>query len=98
MSNKNVLGLIAGQGRLPFLIAEGAKRAGLRVICIGLAESAEPSLAEKVDVFLTGPIARPGNWIGKLRKYGVTETIMVGRVAKKRIYTPWRIVHYLPDW
>ena len=23
---------------------------------------------------------------------------MVGRVAKKRIYTPWRIIRYLPDW
>jgi DUF1009 family protein len=23
---------------------------------------------------------------------------MVGRVSKKRIYTPWRIVKYLPDW
>ena len=23
---------------------------------------------------------------------------MVGRVAKTRVYTPWRIVKYLPDW
>ncbi|GAG53279.1 unnamed protein product, partial [marine sediment metagenome] len=23
---------------------------------------------------------------------------MVGRVAKRRIYTPWRILQYLPDW
>jgi DUF1009 family protein len=93
-----VLGLIAGQGRLPFLVAEGARQAGMRVICAGLADSAEPELASVVDVFFYGAIARPGGWMRKLRRHGVTETIMVGRVAKTKIYTPWRIVRYLPDW
>lgn len=92
------LGLIAGQGRLPFLVADGARRAGFKVICIGLADSAEPALAGHVDAFFTGAIARPGGWMRKLRKHGVRETIMVGRVAKTKIYTPWRIVKYLPDW
>jgi len=98
MDSGKIVGLIAGQGRLPFLVADGARRAGLRVICVGLADSAEPSLADHVDVFFHGAIARPGGWMRKLRKHGVRETIMVGRVAKKRIYTPWRIVKYMPDW
>jgi DUF1009 family protein len=63
-----------------------------------LADNAEPDLACEVDVFYTVAIARPGCWMRKLRKHGVTRTIMVGRVAKKRIYTPWRILRYLPDW
>jgi len=98
MSTENVLGLIAGQGRLPFLVAEGAKRAGLRVVCVGLAGSVDPALADEVDVFYNVALARPGTWIRKLRKHGVTSTIMVGRVAKTKIYTPWRILRYLPDW
>ena len=98
ISEPKTLGLIAGQGRLPFLVADGAKRAGLRVICVGLADNAEPSLAEHVDHFFYGAIARPGGWMRKLRKYGVRDTIMVGRVSKRQIYTPWRIVKYLPDW
>lgn len=100
MNNKQqqVIGLIAGQGRLPFLVAEGAKKAGYRVICAGLADNAEPELADCVDVFFYGAIARPGGWMRQLAKYGVTDTIMVGRVSKKNIYTPWRIVKYLPDW
>jgi len=97
-NNAPVLGLIAGQGRLPFLVAEGAKRAGMRVVCAGLADSADPALSSVVDVFFYGAIARPGGWMRKLRRYGVTETIMVGRVAKTKIYTPWRIVKFLPDW
>lgn len=98
MDSGKIVGLIAGQGRLPFLVADGARRAGCKVVCIGLADSVEPSLAEHVDVFFHGAIARPGGWMRKLRRYGVRETIMVGRVAKTRIYTPWRIVKYLPDW
>ena len=95
---KVVLGLIAGAGRLPFLVAGGAKQAGLKVVCLGLGETAENSLADDVDVFYRVALARPGAWIRKLRKHGVTRTIMVGRVSKGRLFTPWRIVQYLPDW
>ena len=95
---QNKIGLIAGQGRLPFMVAEGAKAAGMKVICVGLVDNAEPALAQVVDSFYNVAIARPGSWIRKLKKHGVTETIMVGRVAKRRIYTPWRILRYLPDW
>ena len=93
-----MLGLIAGEGRLPFLVAAGAKQAGLRVICVGLAETADRNLADEVDVFYRAAIARPGGWIRRLRKHRVTRTIMVGRVSKGRLFTPWRIVQYLPDW
>jgi len=98
MVNEKILGLIAGEGRLPFLVAQGAKRAGLKVVCVGLAGSAEPDLAKEVDVFYKVALARPGSWIRKLRRHGVTRTIMIGRVAKANIYTPHRILHYLPDW
>ena len=80
------------------MVADGARRAGFRVVCVGLADNAEPALKDHVDHFFYGAIARPGGWMRKLRKYGVCETIMVGRVAKTQIYTPWRIVKYLPDW
>jgi hypothetical protein len=95
---RDVLGLIAGEGRLPFLVAGGARRAGLKVVCVGLAEAAEKTLAGEVDVFYSVALARPGAWIRKLRKHGVTRTIMVGRVPKPRLHTPWRIMRYLPDW
>lgn len=97
-TNSPVLGLIAGQGRLPFLVADGARKTGLKVVCAALADNAEAGLAESVDVFFYGAIARPGGWMRKLRRYGVSRTIMVGRVTKTNIYTPWRIVKYLPDW
>jgi UDP-2,3-diacylglucosamine hydrolase len=97
MTETNVLGLIAGQGRLPFLVAAGAKKAGLKVVCAGLGDNPDDGLANCVDVFITVPMARPGTWIKKLRAHGAGKTVMVGRVAKTNIYTPWRILRYLPD-
>jgi DUF1009 family protein len=97
MNAENILGLIAGEGRLPFLVAAGAKQAGLRVVCVGLEGSVEPDLAGEVDVFYEVAVARPGSWIRKLRRHKVRRTIIVGRVAKGRIFTPWRILRYLPD-
>lgn len=98
MSNREVLGLIAGYGRLPFIVAAGAREAGLKLICVGLADSAEPALAESVDVYYSAAIARPGSWVRKLRRHGVSRAIMAGRIAKGRVHTPWRIIRYLPDW
>ena len=93
-----VLGLIAGQGRLPFLVADGARAAGRRVVCVALADQADHRLAEHVDLFAWVPVARLGAWIKHLRRQQVTGTIMVGRVAKRRMYTPRRILQYRPDW
>jgi DUF1009 family protein len=96
--NSDVLGLIAGEGRLPSLVAASAKRAGLRVVCVSLGDTAESSLADEVDVFYRVGIARPGSWIRKLKKHSVVRAVMVGRIDKSQIFTPWRIPKYLPDW
>jgi DUF1009 family protein len=93
-----VVGLIAGEGRLPFIIAAGVRQAGLKLVCVGLAGSVDASLAEQTDVFYEVHLARPASWVRKLKKHGVTSAIMAGRVDKGRIFTPWRILRYLPDW
>ena len=98
MNQSEVVGLIAGEGRLPFMIAAGVRRAGQKVVCVGLAGSVEATLAGEVDEFYTVPVARPGSWISKLKKHGVSHAILAGGIAKRRIFTPWRILRYLPDW
>jgi DUF1009 family protein len=92
------LGLIAGGGRLPFMVARGARRAGRKVVCVGFADYVDALLAEEVDAFYEVSVARPGGWIRRLRRHGVTDAIMVGRVTKSHLFTPRRILRYLPDW
>jgi len=98
LSNQRIIGLIAGGGRLPILVAQGARQAGWRVICAGLGDNPLPQLAELADYYAAVPVARPGAWIRKLRKNGVTDAIMVGKIRKENLFTPWRILRYLPDW
>jgi DUF1009 family protein len=98
MNSEKIIGLIAGSGRLPILVAQGAQQAGFRVICTGLCSNPEPELIGLVDYYTEVPIARPGVWIRKLRKNGVTDAIMVGKVNKETLFTPRRILRYLPDW
>ncbi len=98
MAEETILGLIAGGGRLPFMVASGARKAGLKVVCVGLSDSPDPTLSDEVDVFYRVGVSRPGGWIRKLRKHGVNRTIMVGRVAKSGLFSSWRIFRYIPDW
>ncbi len=92
------LGLIAGGGLLPCMVAQGARKAGRKVICVGFAGYVDTPLAQEVDAFYEVSVARPGGWIRRLRRHGVTDAIMVGKVTKSHLFTPHRILHYLPDW
>lgn len=92
------LGLIAGQGRLPIIVAEGMKAAGVRVCCIGLRSQYDADLPARCDEFGEAGVARLGRWIRLCRKWGVDRAVMVGRVAKTRIHDPLRVIRELPDW
>ena len=92
------LGLIAGQGRLPVVTALGMRAAGRRVACVGLKDQFDADLPGYCDSFGRAGIIRIGRWIRLLRKQGVCEAVMVGRVRKARMYEPLRIVRQMPDW
>ena len=62
MDSAKVVGLIAGEGRLPFMIAAGIRREGMKVVCVGLAGSVEQAVdSQKMwQIF-----AEDGNKIGR---------------------------------
>ncbi len=91
------LGLIAGNGALPLLIARGARSAGRRLVVVGLRGQADPALRELAEKFAWAGVVRPGRWIRLLRGWGASQAILAGGVRKAEIYTPWRLVRYLPD-
>jgi DUF1009 family protein len=92
------LGLIAGEGAFPLLVARGAHQAGRRVVCCAFAGHASPDLRKECDRFQWVGITRIGRWIQVLRQAGCAEAIMVGRVAKSAMYDRWRYLRYIPDW
>ena len=71
------LGLIAGNGRFPFLAAAGARRAGRRVVALAIREEASPELEREVDEI---------HWIG-LGQLG--RGISILRSARARARRSW---------
>ncbi len=94
----NPLGLIAGSGRFPFLVAAGARRSGRPVVALGLRGLTDPALRGEVDRFHWTGIVRLGGWIRKFRRYGVREAILAGAVRKSEMYGRFRLLRYVPDW
>lgn len=91
------IGLIAGQGKLPILTAQGIRRTGRPVACVGLYDQFDPALPPLCDQFRTAGIVQIGRWIRLLKRQGVHEAVMVGRVTKVRMYDPLHLFRQLPD-
>jgi len=80
------IGLIAGGGQFPLLIAEAAKKQGIRVIAVAHQGETETSLSEKVDDIIWVKLGQLGRLIQGLKRHGVTKTLMAGTIAKKRMF------------
>ena len=92
------LGLIAGEGVFPVLVARGARAAGRKVVCAAFSRNAWPELRKEVDEFRWVGVLRMNKWISVLRSAGCSDAIMVGRVQKSQMYDRWRYFRYVPDW
>jgi len=80
------LGLIAGNGRFPFLVAAGARRAGRRVIAVAILEEAAPDLADAVDEIHWVGLGQLGRCIEALHGAGAREAVMAGQVKHRQIF------------
>jgi len=98
LAPRQPVGLIAGAGRLPFLVAAGIRQAGRPVVMVALAGSASARLEALADVFTWGGLTRPGRWLRFFRKNDIHEAVMVGGVRKQAMYSPRVLLRYLPDW
>jgi DUF1009 family protein len=92
------IGIIAGGGRLPILVAEGIRASGRKVVCVGLSDFYNPELRNYTDTFAEAGMIRLNRWIKLLKSWGATQAVMIGKVEKTNIYTPGRAFRQLPDW
>jgi len=86
-------GLIAGNGRFPFLVLEAARNQGIDMVVIALREEAAPELAgiaRRLHWVSLGELSRT---IELLHQEGVTHAVMAGQVKHNKIFSSIR-----PDW
>ncbi len=80
------VGLIAGGGQFPLMVAEGARRHGFRIVAVAHKGETEPTLSDLVDKITWIKLGQLGQMIKALKKEGVQKTLMAGSITKKRMF------------
>lgn len=91
------VGLLAGGGQFPVEFAQAAAREGHEIVCLGIAGMASDALVEICHSFRTLPLARIGGAIRHFRKRGVEQAVMAGKIEKRILFDPFRIIRLMPD-
>lgn len=81
------LGLIAGNGKFPFLVLEGARRAGASVAVAAIREETDPAIESLADRFTWVGIGQLGKMLRFFKAEGVDKAIMAGQVKHVQIFS-----------
>ncbi|MFZ5471119.1 MAG: LpxI family protein [Myxococcota bacterium] len=84
------IGLIAGNGRLPFLFAEAAKEQGLRVVAVAHRGETDPALEGVVASLTWVRVGQVNRIVNALRAAGVDRAVMAGGIGRVRALTEAR--------
>jgi len=91
--NNSGWGLIAGNGRFPFLVLEGARSQGIEMAVIALKEEASPELEQVAKRLHWVSLGELSKAIELMRREGVKRAVMAGQVKHNKIFSAIR-----PDW
>lgn len=80
------LGLIAGGGEFPLLVARAARSRMLSVTAVGIEGVTSPKLEDEVNTMRWIKFGQFNNLVRALRTAGVTKAVMVGRVKHNAIF------------
>jgi len=94
LSSHPKLGIIAGNGRFPFLVLDAARAQGYEVVVAAIKEETSPEIesrgAAAVHWLSLGELSK---LIETFHREGVTRAVMAGQVKHKQIFSSIR-----PDW
>jgi DUF1009 family protein len=85
LPSRSRVGLVAGWGRLPIVVAQTLKRQGHEVYCIGIHGHADPVLAEICDDYRPSGVARLGAHLRYFHRRGIREATLAGKIHKSKI-------------
>jgi len=87
------LGLIAGNGRFPFLVLDAAQAQGFEVVVAAIREEADPAIAQRGAETYWLSLGQLSALIDLFKKAGVARAVMAGQVKHTQIFSSIR-----PDW
>lgn len=92
------IGLVAGWGRYPLVVAEMLRAQGRRVCCLGIHGHADPELAQVCDDFAWVGLARLGKVVRHFRQHQVRQLTLAGKIHKRLLFQRHLWWQLLPDW
>jgi DUF1009 family protein len=87
------LGIIAGNGRFPFLVLDAARAQGYEVVVAAIKEETSPEIESRGATVHWLSLGELSKLIETFRREGVTCAVMAGQVKHKQIFSSIR-----PDW
>ena len=81
------LGLIAGNGRFPFLVLEGARKAGTSVAVAAIREETDPEIDRAAERVIWVGLGQLGKMLRFFKNEGVEKAIMAGQVKHVQIFS-----------
>ena len=91
------VGLMAGWGEYPVIVARSLKKQGYRVIGVGIKGHADPELAKECDEFTMGPIGKVGMAIRFFKQHNVQHITFAGKIHKVKFFRKFAWLDYIPD-
>jgi DUF1009 family protein len=80
-------GLIAGNGRFPFMVLEGARQAGFEMAVAAIREETDPEIEKLAARLNWVGIGQLGRMIRFFKEEGVEKAIMAGQVKHVQIFS-----------
>jgi len=85
--------LIAGNGKFPFLVLEGARSQGIEMVVLAIREETFPEIERVAPRLHWVSLGELGRALDVLRQEKVTRAVMAGQVKHNKIFSSIR-----PDW
>lgn len=82
----NRVGLIAGEGKFPFLFAQAAKRRNISVIAFAFFKITNRELRRYVDEIFWLNVGELGELLNTLKQKGIKKAIMAGKIPKVALF------------
>lgn len=93
MASSNRYGLIAGNGKFPFLVLEAARSQGIDMVVAAIKEETFPEIEKHAKSVHWMSLGQLGKLIKTFKSEGVNHAVMAGQVKHKQIFSG-----IVPDW
>jgi UDP-2,3-diacylglucosamine hydrolase len=97
-SGNQRVGLMAGWGRYPLVIADAMARQGFEVYCLGVKQHADPVLADHCADFQWIGLGKIGGACRYFYRNGVRQAAVAGKIHKHLLFQAGVLYKHLPDW